>query len=618
MPTTIGRILVNETLPDEYKDKFATLTKDDLDNLLANLVKHNPEKYREVAFKLMRLGANASFDEGITLNLAAAQLPIKDRDKWFTHIEEQKKKINASPGSEEEKEKAISDLYHMVYDHLVEETYAAATSSNNPFALQVKSKARGSKLQLAQLMTTPGIYQDANDKTIPVFIKHSYAEGLTPAEFWAATYGARKAVLSTKIQTALAGALGKQINNAAIGTVVTTDDCETPHGIPVNTLDDDNIGTVLAKDVEGVKAGTVLTRQILTSLNNRNIDNIVVRSPLTCMAPKGLCKQCVGIRETNKFSNIGDYIGITAASAVSERIAQSALRAKHQGGQKQKAGTVDNDDEFGNDFVGFDMISQFMHVPENFKNAATLSTIEGIIQKIEPAEQGGNYVYVNDEKHYVMPNLSIKVKPGDEVEAGDQLSSGIINPYDVVHYKGLGEGRRYFTERFTKLLRDSGYEVNRRNVEVITRPLLDHVEIDDDEGDFLPGEVTSYSSIAKSYKPRLDTITKKTKDALGMYLEQPALHYTIGTKVNKNVINTLNKFGHTTIAVNQKPVGFTPFMSSLRLTPSYEKDWVAQLGTSRLDANLLKNVHRGAESSTTGLNPIPAIAKGELLKPIKL
>ena len=615
MLTTVGKLLVSEALPDEFKDIKEPMTKDNLDQILSIIAKKYPDRYRDISFKLMNLGGNAAFDEGVTLGLKDTQLPIDSRDFWLKHVAAQQRKIMATKASDAEKNSALAELYAVVHKHLVDETYDTSLAKNNPFALQVKSKARGNKLQLTQLMTTPGVFQDAEGHTIPVFIARSYAEGLKPHEYWAATYGARKSIISVKMATRDAGYLGKQLAAAATNLVVTNDDCGTRSGIPVNTDDTDNIGAVLARAAGPYKAGTVINKEILDSLKGNNIDEVIVRSPLTCGLAKGLCKHCIGLREGGKFPNIGDYIGITAASAVAERIAQGALNVKHSGGQASKK--TDDDDQY----AGFDLIEQFAQVPENFRSKATLAQVDGVVDRVETAPQGGTNVSVNGKIHYILPNLNTRVKVGDKLELGDQLSSGIIDPSELVKYKGIGEGRRYFTDRFTKLLRNSGFEAHRRNVEVLARAAMDHIIAGNaTDSNTLPGEVINYNTYAYNYKPRPNTENKDVATAHGMYLEQPVLHYTIGARVDRAMTDKLKKHGITSVAVNKDPADFEPFMPGLRAESGYEPDWMAQLGSNYLQSNLLKNVHRGSDSNLKGLHPLPGVAKGidfSLKEPIK-
>ena len=499
-------------------------------------------------------------------------------------------------------QKALDDLYALAHSDLKERTYNEGLKRGNPLARQVLAKARGTQDQLASLMTSPGVYQDSKGKTIPIFINRAYAEGLDPHEYFAASYGARLGVITTKNGTRQAGYLGKLFSSAVIDSVVTEDDCGTPYGIPVKTDDGDNVGSILARDTAGIPAGTVLTASVLSKLKSKH-DEIMVRSPITCGSHKGLCKQCVGIREDGKFPQIGYHIGLNASSAMAEQLAQSALNTKHSG-RKQKA--------TGDDYAGFNVVKNLATVPSNFPDSAAIAERDGKVDSIVDAPQGGKIVTVDGEEHYVHPDMEVRVKEGDTVEAGDALSGGIVSPGDAVRLKGLGEGRRYFANRMTKAFKDSGYGIHRRNVEVLARSMINHVQVDDPDaaGQHLPGDVVTYSDWAYAYKPRKDAATLHPKKAVGHYLESPVMHYTVGTKVTKTMADQMHKFGVDSVLAHPRPVGVTPEMVSVVNVPEYGEDWMARLGSSYLQKRLLADVRSGATSNVHSLNPLPGIAKG--------
>lgn len=605
MVTTIGKILVNRVLPEEFRDENRVLTKEETDRLLTQVARKYPDKYVEISHKLIKLGGDASFEEGTTLRLSDIFTPIqKEKQELIQHLKQQEERIKKSNASEKEKEEALEQLYAEVTAALKELTLKEGLARENPFALQVKSKARGNPDQLAALMTSPGVYQDSHDKTIPIFIEHSYAEGLKPHELWAATYGARKGVISSKMSTREAGYLGKLLSAAAIDQVVTEDDCGTASGIPVKVDDPDNIGAVLAKDAGGFKAGTVIDKTVLAKLAADKIDEIVIRSPITCSCRQGVCKHCVGLREDGKFPPIGYNIGVNAASAIAEQIAQASLNVKHSG-KKAKGHTT---------YSGFNVIKNLATVPEFYPMSATVASTEGTVTKILKAPQGGYNVFINDQPHYVPEEMPVLVKEGDKVEPGDQLSEGIVNPADVVKLKGLGEGRRYFADRFTRAMRESTFNANRRNVEVLARSMINHVKINDDSdvdaGDYLPGDIVTYTSWLKSFKPRTTATKVPVKKAIDQYLEEPALHYSIGTKITPSVINTLEKHGITEVLTNKTPPSVQPTMLSVVDVPEYYDDWMARLNSSNLKRRLLEDVHRGSTSNVHSINPIPGLAKG--------
>jgi DNA-directed RNA polymerase subunit beta' len=574
---------------------------DTLDDLLTEIGKNDPGQYREVSHKLMDLGGESSFLEGTTVTLSDLTAP-SDRIPVFQHVKDQEARIEAGEGTPKEKSKARAVLYGEMKSLLQDEMFESAVKNGNPLAMQVLSGSRGSPAQLQAMLSTPSTFSDAKGETIPVFIQRSYSEGLSPEEYYAATFGARQGVISTKFATRDAGDFGKQLNVASADLVVTENDCGTLGGIPVPLDDKDNVGATLARNVGGFEIGTPITPKMMNALGSKGVKKLLVRSPMTCQAKNGVCKVCVGLREDGKFPAIRDTIGIKASSALAERIAQGSLNVKHQGGQKEKG------DEYG----GFEIINQLGQVPSTFRYKATLADVDGRVESVEPAPQGGTNITIGGELHYADPGQAVIAQVGDVVEAGDQLSSGIVNPQEVVKHKGLGEGRRYFAERLTKAFRDTKLEVNRRNAEVIARAVVNHVNVTDPEGagDYLPGDVASYNSLAYSYRPRKDAKVTKAKDAVGNFLEQPALHHTIGSRVTNRMVKELGEFGVDNVMVHQKEPGFEADMIRLRAVPHYGKDWVAKLQGSYLQSNLLKDVHSGATSKLHGTHPVPGVAYG--------
>ena len=602
MPTSIGQLLVNEILPPKYQDTSRTLGANELEDLLAKIAKEDPSVYKDVSARLMRLGNRGAYESGTTLRLSDI-LPTFDKSVVLKGLNRQEDAIRANKRlTDEQKSALINDLYDKANDLIKQQTYETAVAIRNPFAMQVKSKARGNQDQLAAMISTPGIYTDPRGKIVPLFIQHSFAEGLTPAEYWAGSFGARLGVVSTKMSTAKGGYLGKLFSMASMDEVVTEPDCGGAYGMPVKAEDKDNIGCVLQQDIGGHEAGEVITKDTLSDFARKNIDEIIVRSPVTCACKNGVCSKCCGIRETGGFPPVGYNLGLNAASAISERITHGALNQKHSG--KKANGK--------SQFSGFEAIKNMATVPGTYPDAAVVATEDGTITKIEKAPQGGSYVYVNDTKLYVAPNYDLEVKEGDEVEAGDQISDGVINPVDVVNYKGIGEGRRYFTNRFTQMMKDSNYKVNRRNVEALARSLVNHVrvEAEDAEGQLLPGDVSTYSQWSFGYKPRTNSVMQAPKKAVGQYLEQPVLHYTIGTKISKKTAADMAKYGIDQIYTNPNPVDVTPMMQSIVKSTGSSNDWMARLGTTYLKTRLTEDAQRGAESNLHGTNPLPGVAKG--------
>ncbi len=265
------------------------------------------------------------------------------------------------------------------------------------------------------------------------------------------------------------------------------------------------------------------------------------------------------------------------------------------------------------EFSGYKYLNQLVQSPATFPDEAPLTEIDGVVSKIEEAPQGGKFIHVGDQKYYSPQDSAVLVKEGEIVEAGDQLADGLVNPRQVVQHKGLGEGRRYMTERLTKMFNDSGVTAHRRNVEVVVRAMMDKVKIDNEGGlgGYLPGDVASYTNMATNYRPRKDSKYGPAKEAKGRYLEQPVLHYTIGTRITDKVLKELESHKISNIVTHENTPGFTPEVERLRTggTKS-QSNWMSRLRGSYLKENLQEATRTGAIADRRDTNPTAALAYG--------
>jgi len=554
----------------------------------------------------MRLGADTAYQSGYSIRMSDL-VPSAVRQQLFAELDNKEAVIRAKKLPKPEERAELAKIYNDTHVKMVDAVFDESLSKDNQIALGVLTKARGDKTQLAAMLGSPGPFLNAKNELLPVYPKRSYAEGLRPWEHYAAAFGARKGVISTKFSTRQAGYLGKQLTAAAEGLIVTEDDCGTIDGIPVSVKDGDNVGALLAKNTGGFTMGTPLDAKIMQALSAKGFNKILVRSPITCKSSNGICKRCAGLQEDGKFPELRAAIGTKASSSMAERIAQGALNLKHRGGQSSSNASDEPEEPT---YAGFEIINQLAQVPGNFRHAAAVADLDGTVSKIEELPQGGWNVSINGTTHFVDPEQRPKVRVGDTVEAGDQLSTGIVNPALAVKYKGIGEGRRYFAERFTQAFRDSNLTVNRRNAEVIARSVVDHVVSDDEQGDILPGDTVTYENMAYNYVPRKDSILERPDKVIGSYLEQPVLHHTIGTRVTKRMAKELADFNIDKVLSNKAEPAFRPEMLSVRSVPHQQSDWMAKLHSSYLMGNLLQDVHRGATSDIHGTHPVPGVAYG--------
>ena len=600
MKTTVGQLLINEILPPELRDYNRPISKKEIQKLLREVASKYPTQYNDITKALMDLGGEVATVYGREASISLNDLRIGPKAQTLRKsLQTQIATILDSKESDDAKNQKITKLVGDNAQTLRDMNFKEQLELRNALAMQVNSGARGNPVQFSATNVGDLLVQDHRDNVIPIPLLNSYSEGLDPVEYWAGSYGARKGMVDLKFATPKGGFLGKQLSLAAHRLIVTEDDCGTKNGIPVDADDVDNVGAVLARDSSGVTAGSIIDMKSLKKFGK--VDEIIVRSALTCQARDGVCSQCVGVREKGKLPEIGDNVGITAAQAISEPITQSAISSKHSGGVAGAGPTAG----------GFDAINQLVQVPKTFKGGAAIANVDGIVNSIEKAPQGGSYIGIAGERHYVAPEFDPLVAPGDKVEAGDVISEGLANPSEIVRHKGIGAGRWHFMKVFRNTLRDSKISANRRNVELLSRGLINHARVTEEDGpnDTLPDDIVEFSTLTRGYKPRRGTQKLQSKRALGMYLEEPVLQYSIGSKITPRTAADMQKHGVTEVQAHQDVPSFEPEMVRAMDVLSYNDDWQVRLGGFHLKKNLLESVHRGRGTEEHSTSFIPSLAK---------
>lgn len=730
------QLLVNSRLPKELRDYSRPLDAKGIGELMRRVASDYPDQYEDIVQHVSNIGRNASFEQGETISLQDFK-PVFDRDAVLKRMDRDIAMARARYKDDDEFKREREKIWGKYTAEIEREVARNGIAKGNNLAYSIVSGARGKPAQLKAMQASPGIYQDSRGKTIPMFVRHSLAEGLRPAEYAAGFFGARQSVISTKRSTAKGGDLSKQLAQTGANIVVTSNDCKSHNGRLLSIDDESMRGRVLAQDTGPYKAGTLISKGVLEDIKrDTNIKELVVRSPMTCDNKDGICAKCAGAYwNGRRFPRVGDAIGITAANAIGEPITQMALNCIEQGtpvmmedgswkpietieigdrvktadhdgnihvsnvthvfdqgvqkvwdwifsipgvGSKTIPATKDHkvllrdtktgktcklplkkatrnheivtgcaDEHFvfahktryrevacydievdcpshlfvlangavvsnskhtggitgaKKEYSGFEVINQLVQSPEQFPDRATVAEEDGTVTDIIDAPQGGKYVIIGQKKNYVPHGYPVTVSIGDTVEAGDALSEGIVDPGDVVKFKGLGQGRLYWADRLKDALDASGMKAMRVNTEILARNAIDHVEVDDPEGagDALPGDVVSYNKLRWTYKPDENLVQAKLpSEAVGKYLQEPVLHYSIGTRITPQVLKRLSaaKLDARPYAVSEQPPGFTADMQRLRTASHVNDDFLASMSTSYLSSQLNHAATRGLETS---------------------
>ena len=606
MQTTVGQVLINAVLPKHLRNYTRVLDKKGMQDLLSTVAdEKNPDLYRDVVKAMHDLGITVAQAKGSSFSIRDLQAPPKTRAMRDALKAKVLQVVERDDLTSDQKNNAIQSMVMKAAPVIDKTLQAELISTGNPFGKQLISGSRGGAADVRSLMVGDLMVTDHKNRLIPTPILAGYGAGVSPADYWAGSYGARKGGISVKLSTAKTGFLGKQLVQAAHKAVVTSDDCGTARGIPVEASDVDNIGTVLADAVGDIPAGTIIDTKVARKLQAvvGKDGEITVRSPMTCQAPTGVCAKCTGIRERGTLPDIGDAVGVASAHALTERVSQTALSLKHGGGRATGKETDTPS--------GYELINQLVQVPSSFKGGAAVAPMDGTVKSVDKAPQGGFDVTVGDEVEHVPAGFTVSVKPGDRVEAGDLISDGIPNPADLVRHRGIGAGRLEFMKIFRNAFKDSGMTVNRRNIEMLSRGLVGHVRVTDLDGvpDALPDDIVEYNTIERNYKPRYGFRVAKPTASIGSYLEAPIRQYSIGTRITKRVANDLKKHKVNGVTVHADKPSFQPEMIRAMTQLMHSPDWQQRLGGSYLQRGFLEAVHRGRGSAVSSESYIPGLAR---------
>lgn len=602
---SMGHLLLEEALPESMRGQNWVLDKQGLQRLLRELAEKHPEKYSDVSKRLADIGRTvATRSGGYSFGLTHLRKAKSAQRLRASLQQEIKQVLDDDRLTDTQRRDLIVRKVGAAMEPQMRAVLEESLQEGNPLAHQVISGSRGSKMTLASLRGSDLLYSDQRDRIIPLPVLRSYSEGLTPVEYWAGTYGARRGVIGTKFATADAGFLGKQLNQVAHRLVVIdVDDQREPiglRGLPVDTEDLDNEGALLAVDAGPYRRNTALTPKLLKDLTRRGFKRILVRSPIIGGSPEGgVYARDVGVRERGVLPGRGEQVGLAAAQSLSEPLSQGQLSTKHSGGVAGQEKVMS----------GFQYINQLVQIPKTFKGGAAHAEVDGRVQSVEPAPAGGQYVTIEGKRHYVGPDFELTVERGDDVEAGDTISEGIPNPALVVQFKGIGEGRRYFATAFRRAMADSGIRAHRRNIELLARGLINHVRLTDEFGDHSPDDVVPYSTLEYTWQPRADHQRLPPKRALGKYIEEPVLHYTVGTKIRPSTLRELEEFGVNELAVHDEPPPFEPEMVRGMSALQHDPDWMTRMYGSGLKTSLLDAAQRGAVSDELGTSFVPGLAR---------
>ena len=360
----------------------------------------------------------------------------------------------------------------------------------NPIYMMADSGARGSTNQIRQLAAMRGLMADTQGRTVEIPIRANFREGLNVLEYFVSSHGARKGLTDTALRTADSGYLTRRLVDVSQDVIVREIDCGTNKYAEIEDIrDGEEIIEPLYDRIEGriawedivdpnsdkiiVKAGEMISLRQADKIVKAGITKVKIRSVLTCKSKIGVCAKCYGKNlATGTLVNIGEAVGIIAAQSIGEPGTQLTMRTFHAGGVAS-----------GSDITqGLPRIEELFEARKP-KGVAIISEIAGTV-KVNDSKQKREVVITNNEdgesRTYSIPyGATIKLRDGDTVEKGGEITAGSVNPNDILKINGPDAVQMYITREVQRTYRMQGVDINDKHVEVITRQMLRKVRIDD-------------------------------------------------------------------------------------------------------------------------------------------
>ena len=459
--TTPGRELINKILPDEY-DLTGPVDKGRMKEILKLVADKYPDKYKDIVEELKKIGDEYATSVGFSISLN--DLKVKGAEKI-----------------REEYKKAIGNFKKLQQVDQKAQEMAKKIGDENNFAVMVRSGGRGKPMNLKQIMIAPGLMMDMKGNVLPNPVTSSYGEGMDFTDYFSSLYGVRKGMMDIATMTAKPGAFAKEVLSTTADLVVTMHDCGTHEGIEMDKDDPDIIGRVLARDYGQFKRNSVITSFVASKLPQK----VLVRSPLTCEAPYGVCQLCFGHDESGHFPPLGTNVGTKSAQAMTEPLTQAALSTKHTGGVASA----------GNTIGGFYAIQQYMQIPKKFHNEAVIVEKDGKVEQIKERPGGGWDITVAGQTYFVPPKTKLLVKKGQFIKKGDKLNTGIPHPEKVLKTQGFTG----IVNEMKNIYEATGIKVDKKNIETVFRGITGFVEVEDPgDSDYLPGDIIPLSTAQKA------------------------------------------------------------------------------------------------------------------------
>ena len=546
--TTPGRIIFNQALPQDFPYINKQLGVRDLKKITRDIIYLYKDfnKCADILDSIKELGFYYATLSGISWGLTDLKIP-QEKSQIITKISQKIDEINTQYQegllTNSERKSLSEEQWHHAISQITE-LIPKTLSPLDSVSIIFNSGSGGDWGVAAQIMGMKGLVVNPAGRIIDLPILNSHQEGFNVLEYFAASHGGRKGLADTALKTSFAGYLTRRLVDVSQEVIVREENCHTKNGLKVNKKEveemgekfEDKIrGRYLAQDAyfersekkgsersEGsynkkgnaiLKANELIDDKLAKEIAN-DCEEIIVRSPLTCESPYGVCQKCYGLDLAwLKPIDLGEAVGIIAAQSIGEPGTQLTLRTFHTGGVAQAVDITQ----------GLPRVEELVEarIP---KGEAQMSEVDGEVIEIEKEAHHkiirlkSNSSIERKKKprqkkqkeadfiEYLIPEIAtLWVKRGDRIKKGDQLCEGNLNLKKILKILGKEACQDYILKEIKKVYNLAGEKINDKHLEVIIRQMFSRVRIiDPGDTEFIMGEIIEKEMFKEAIKKMKD------------------------------------------------------------------------------------------------------------------
>ena len=518
--TTLGRVLFNELLPEDYPFDNNPQTKKQINKILADMFAHyGAEMTVKIADKIKGLSFRFVTKSGLSIGkedytvYESEKIPqiIASGDAKTTLIQEQ---YDQGLLTDQERYNLIIDNWHKVIDEVSDEISerVAHEGADSPVGLMAVSGSRGNATNIRLASGLTGIMVDATNREIELPIRSNYTHGMSSLEAFVATRGARQGLISTALKTADSGYLTRRLVDVAQDVFSVEDRSdEVDPGFAIYRSESEETmisfgdrlyGRFTAEAVPGyIDADQLITREIANAIEkDENITEVKIQSVLSTPDLAGIPQKSYGIdMATGLLVDPAEPVGVIAAQSVGEPGTQLTLNTFHSSGVAG-SGAISQ---------GLPRVEELLEA-RSPKGQAYMTEVSGVVDIWEDGNM--NIVQITPQQtedgenvnpvRYEIPNVAaLAVSKNDVVQAGDRLTVGSLNLRDLMEFKGVEETQRYIMNEILRIYAAQGQDIASKHLEIIVRQMFSRVQIEDaGDSSFIIGDVVSKAAVVEENK----------------------------------------------------------------------------------------------------------------------